>query len=130
MTYADDAALRREVYEAYTTRASELGPHAGQWDNGAIMDELLALRHEQAQLLGFANYAERSLATKMARSPEEVMGFLAGLAQRVVSQARQESKRYATLPGPWGATVLSSPGTWPTMPKSCASIAMPSPRRN
>jgi oligopeptidase A len=90
MTYADDAALRREVYEAYTTRASELGPHAGQWDNGAIMDELLALRHEQAQLLGFANYAERSLATKMARSPEEVMGFLAGLAQRVVSQARQE----------------------------------------
>ena len=90
MTYADDAALRREVYEAYTTRASELGPHAGQWDNGAIMDELLALRHEQAQLLGFANYAERSLATKMARSPEEVMGFLAGLAQRVVSQARRE----------------------------------------
>jgi oligopeptidase A len=90
MTYADDPVLRREVYEAYTTRASELGPHAGQWDNGAIMDELLALRHEQAQLLGFANYAERSLATKMARSPEEVMGFLAGLAQRVVSQARQE----------------------------------------
>ncbi|MGB4335314.1 MAG: M3 family metallopeptidase [Chromatiaceae bacterium] len=90
MTYADDAALRREVYEAYTTRASELGPHAGQWDNGAIMDELLALRHEQAQLLGFANYAERSLATKMARSPEEVMGFLAGLAERVVTRARQE----------------------------------------
>ncbi|MBP6243124.1 MAG: M3 family metallopeptidase [Chromatiaceae bacterium] len=90
MTYADDPVLRREVYEAYTTRASELGPHAGQWDNGAIMAEILALRHEQAQLLGFANYAERSLATKMARSPEEVMGFLAGLAQRVVTHARQE----------------------------------------
>ncbi|MBK8637242.1 MAG: M3 family metallopeptidase [Chromatiaceae bacterium] len=104
MTYADDAALRREVYEAYTTRASELGPHAGQWDNGAIMDELLALRHEQAQLLGFANYAERSLATKMARSPEEVMGFLAGLAQRVVTQARQEIEEVRdfarTLGGP------------------------------
>ena len=90
VTYADDAALRREVYEAYTTRASELGPHGGQWDNGAIMEEILALRHEQAQLLGYANYAERSLATKMARSPEEVMGFLAGLAQRVVTHARQE----------------------------------------
>ena len=90
MTYADDAALRREVHEAYTTRASEVGPHAGQWDNGAIMEEILALRHEQAQLLGYANYAERSLATKMARSPEEVMGFLAGLAQRVVTPARQE----------------------------------------
>ncbi len=90
MTYADDPTLRRELYEAYTTRASELGPHAGQWDNGAIMDEILALRHEQAQLLGFANYAERSLATKMARSPEEVMGFLTGLAQRVVTPARRE----------------------------------------
>ncbi|MFZ1538999.1 MAG: M3 family metallopeptidase [Chromatiaceae bacterium] len=90
MTYADDPTLRREVYEAYTTRASELGPHAGQWDNGAIMDEILALRHEQAQLLGFANYAERSLATKMARSPEEVMGFLTGLAERVVTPARRE----------------------------------------
>ncbi len=71
MTYADDRDLRREVYEAYATRASELGPHAGQWDNGAIMEEILALRHEQAQLLGFANYAERSLATKMARSTGE-----------------------------------------------------------
>ncbi len=90
MTYADDPTLRREVYEAYTTRASELGPHAGQWDNGAIMDEILALRHEQAQLLGFANYAERSLATKMARSPQEVMGFLTGLAERVVTPARRE----------------------------------------
>ncbi|MFZ1575227.1 MAG: M3 family metallopeptidase [Chromatiaceae bacterium] len=110
MTYADDPVLRREVYEAYTTRASELGPHAGQWDNGAIMAEILALRHEQAQLLGFANYAERSLATKMARSPEEVMGFLAGLAQRVVTHARQELEevrdfartlRGAGTLGPW-----------------------------
>lgn len=90
MTYADDPALRREIYEAYTTRASELGPHAGQWDNGVIMDEILALRHEQAQLLGFTNFAERSLATKMARSPEEVMGFLTGLAHRVVTPAREE----------------------------------------
>lgn len=90
MTYADDPALRREIYEAYATRASELGPHAGLWDNGAIMDEILALRHEQAQLLGFTNFAERSLATKMARSPEEVMGFLTGLAHRVVTPAREE----------------------------------------
>jgi len=90
MTYADDRDLRREVYEAYATRASELGPHAGQWDNGAIMEEILALRHEQAQLLGFANYAERSLATKMARSTGEVMRFLGDLAQHSVAKARRD----------------------------------------
>jgi oligopeptidase A len=90
MTYADDRDLRREVYEAYATRASELGPHAGQWDNGAIMEEILALRHEQAQLLGFANYADRSLATKMARSTGEVMRFLGDLAQHSVAKARRD----------------------------------------
>lgn len=90
MTYADDRALRQELYEAYVTRASELGPHAGEWDNGPLMEEILALRHEQARLLGFANYAERSLATKMARTPDEVVGFLNDLADRVVAKAREE----------------------------------------
>ncbi len=68
MTYADDPELRHEIYEAYQTRASDQGPHAGQFDNSGNMERILALRHEQAQLLGFANYAERSLARKMARS--------------------------------------------------------------
>ena len=90
MTYADDRALRRELYEAYVTRASELGPHGGQWDNGPLMEEILALRHEQAQLMGFANYAERSLATKMAGTTDEVMGFLNDLADRVAAKAREE----------------------------------------
>ncbi len=90
MTHADDATLRREIYEAYVTRASDQGPHAGRWDNGAIMEEILALRHELAQLLGFANYAERSLATKMAPSPERVMRFLRDLADRSLGQAREE----------------------------------------
>ncbi|MCU0970716.1 MAG: M3 family metallopeptidase, partial [Gammaproteobacteria bacterium] len=53
MTYADDRALRREVYEAYQTRASDRGPHAGTYDNTAVMERILALRHEQARLLGF-----------------------------------------------------------------------------
>jgi len=98
MTYADDAGLRREVYEAYVTRASDQGPHAGKWDNGPIMEEILALRHELAQLLGFANYAERSLATKMAPSPEKVMAFLRDLADRSLGQAQEELeelKRFA-----------------------------------
>ncbi|EGV32451.1 Oligopeptidase A [Thiorhodococcus drewsii AZ1] len=90
MTYADDRDLRFEFYQAYGTRASDQGPHAGKWDNGDLMEDILALRHELAQLLDFPNYAERSLATKMARSPEEVLQFLNDLAERSVEQARQE----------------------------------------
>ena len=90
LTYADHRDLRFEVYQAYSTRASDQGPHAGQWDNSTAMDRILALRHELAQLLGFANYAERSLATKMAPSPDAVLAFLNDLADRSLAQARQE----------------------------------------
>ncbi|WAN09887.1 oligopeptidase A [Stutzerimonas balearica] len=82
MTYADDRALRQEVYTAYSTRASDQGPNAGQFDNGPVMQEILDLRQELARLLGYASYAELSLATKMAESPEQVLGFLRDLAVR------------------------------------------------
>ena len=90
VTYADDRELRREFYEAYSTRASDQGPDAGRFDNSEVMEAILALRHELAQLLGYRNYAERSLATKMARSPEEVTGFLRDLARRARPQAEKE----------------------------------------
>ncbi|MFK8041777.1 oligopeptidase A [Congregibacter sp.] len=90
MTYAEDAALREEMYRAFATRASDEGPNAGQFDNSQNMDDILALRHEAAQLLGFNNYAERSIATKMARSTDEVMSFLNDLAQRSKAQADTE----------------------------------------
>ncbi|RMG34438.1 MAG: oligopeptidase A [Gammaproteobacteria bacterium] len=90
MTYADDRELRYEFYRAYNTRASDQGPHDPKHDNSALMEEILALRHELAQLLGFANYAERSLATKMARTPDEVMGFLHDLGRRSRPQAERE----------------------------------------
>ncbi len=90
VTYADNRELRREMYEAYATRASDQGPQAGRFDNSEVMERILDLRHEIAQLLGFDNYAERSLATKMARSTEEVMAFLRDLAQRARPQARRE----------------------------------------
>ncbi|RDH87154.1 MAG: oligopeptidase A [endosymbiont of Seepiophila jonesi] len=92
MTYADNRELRREVYEAFATRASDQGPHAGRWDNSEEMEQILALRHEQAQLLGFDNFAERSLARKMARSTDEVIQFLTDLAQRAHAQAVDELK--------------------------------------
>ncbi|MBK8162079.1 MAG: oligopeptidase A [Gammaproteobacteria bacterium] len=90
MTYADERALRREMYEAFVTRASDEGPHAGRWDNGPVMERILALRHEEARLLGFANFAERSLATKMARDTNQVVEFLGGLARRSLPGARRE----------------------------------------
>lgn len=90
MTYADDRMLRREVYEAYCTRASDQGPHAGQWDNSLIMEQILALRHEKARLLGFNNYAELSLATKMAENTTDVIDFLVDLATRSWRQARND----------------------------------------
>ncbi|MEJ2575239.1 MAG: oligopeptidase A [Gammaproteobacteria bacterium] len=90
MTYADDRALRREMYEAYNTRASDQGPHAGRFDNTEVMEEILALRHEKALLLGYANYAELSLVPKMARTPAEVLGFLHDLARRSKPQGEHE----------------------------------------
>ncbi|WP_416306489.1 oligopeptidase A [Neptunicella sp. SCSIO 80796] len=90
MMYADDRALREEFYRAYCTRASDQGPNAGKWDNGPVIDETLKLRHELAQLLGFDSYAHRSLSTKMAESPEQVLGFLNDLATRSKPQAEQD----------------------------------------
>ncbi|AWL13248.1 Oligopeptidase A [Saliniradius amylolyticus] len=90
MLYADNAKLREEMYVAFTTKASDKGPNAGKWDNSAIMDEILNLRQEQAELLGFNNYAALSLATKMAESTEQVMGFLDDLAKRSKPQAEQD----------------------------------------
>ena len=90
LSYADDRGLRERVYWAYQTRASDQGPNAGKFDNSARIEKILALRHEAAQLLGFANAAEESLATKMAASPTEVMEFLHDLATRAKPVAQQE----------------------------------------
>jgi oligopeptidase A len=90
MTYADDRELRREIHTAFVTRASDEGPHDRKFDNTPIMEQILALRHETAQLLGFKNYAEKSLATKMAQSTDQVLAFLNDLAERSLPLAKQE----------------------------------------
>ncbi|TBU75584.1 oligopeptidase A [Phytopseudomonas daroniae] len=102
MTYADNRALREELYAAYCTRASDQGPNAGQNDNGPVMAEILDLRQELARLLGFANYSELSLASKMAESTEQVLSFLRDLAVRSKPFAEQdlaELKAYAAERG-------------------------------
>ncbi|PLK58495.1 oligopeptidase A [Candidatus Palibaumannia cicadellinicola] len=90
LTYCDNSTLREELYRAYNTRASDQGPNAGKWDNGPLMSEILALRHELAQILGFNSYAEKSLVTKMAREPQQVLDFLNDLAKRARRQGEQE----------------------------------------
>ncbi|NOI91087.1 oligopeptidase A [Vibrio splendidus] len=90
MTYCDNQALRKELYEAYVTRASDRGPNAGKWDNTEIITEQLKLRHEIARMLGFSTYSEKSLSTKMAETPDQVLGFLNDLAVKAKPQGERE----------------------------------------
>ena len=96
MTYADNRELRAEVYRAYTTRASELGANA-EWDNTQVMCDILRLRQEEASLLGYANFAELSLATKMAESPQQVLDFLEDLARKSKTFAATEFAEIQTF---------------------------------
>ncbi len=81
LQYADNRALREKIYRANATKASELGAKP-EWDNSGNIDQILQLRKEEAQLLGYANFAEVSLVAKMAKSPSEVIAFLEDLGQR------------------------------------------------
>ncbi|WP_221075718.1 oligopeptidase A [Agarivorans aestuarii] len=90
MTYADKRELREEMYRAFSTRASEQASTDEKFDNTVIIDEELELRSELAKLLGFDSYADKSLATKMAESPSQVLGFLNDLAERSKPQAELE----------------------------------------
>ncbi|WP_299598045.1 M3 family metallopeptidase [uncultured Microbulbifer sp.] len=90
MTHAESRELRHKMHYAFITRASSVGPNAGEFDNANVMAEILSLRAEQAHLLGMKHYAERSLASKMAGSPEEVETFLWDLAKRAKPAAVKE----------------------------------------
>jgi len=90
LNHADDRRLRAELYQAHVTRASDRGPTAGRWDNTLVMRDILRLRHEAAQLTGFGNYAEYSLASKMVKSPAQVLEFLHDLVRRCRPRAQQE----------------------------------------
>jgi oligopeptidase A len=89
MQSAQDRRLRESMYRAYVTRASELGPDPAL-DNGPIIDETLALRAEEAGLLGYASFAEVSLVPKMAESPAQVIGFLRDLGTRARASAHRD----------------------------------------
>lgn len=109
MTHAENRELRREVYEAFSTRASDQGPHAGKWDNSEVMTEILTLRQELAALLGFAHYGEYSLATKMAETPDQVVGFLTDLAEKSRAVAQRDYDELAAYAQAQG---LADPQAW------------------
>jgi oligopeptidase A len=90
MASAESEQLRHDIYEAWVTRGSELGPSAGRFDNNPLIAEILPLRHELAQLVGFKNFADYALATRMAKSSKQVLAFLDDLARRCLPAARQE----------------------------------------
>ena len=91
MQFADSSALREVLYRAYTTRASDQAPaEFSQYDNSAVIREILALRLEESQLLGFNNFGEVSVVAKMAKSPDEVVTFLRDLAQRARPYAEKD----------------------------------------
>jgi oligopeptidase A len=90
MASAENEQLRRDIYEAWITRASDAGPNAGRFDNYGIIAEILPLRDELARLLGFANFADYALATRMAKSSKQVLAFLDDLARRCRPAAREE----------------------------------------
>ena len=90
ITYADNRELREKIYQAYTTRASDRGITDKKWDNATNMGKIVAKRQEKSKLLGFANYAEYSLETKMAESVDQVIEFLYDLASRSKPAAIKE----------------------------------------
>lgn len=106
MQYAHSSTVREKMYRAYATRASDLSEHA-QFDNSALLIEILQLRQEEARLLGYDNHAQVSLASKMAESPEHVVGFLRDLADRAkpyavndLAEMRQFAAEHLHLPNP------------------------------
>jgi len=105
MTYLDNRELREEVYRAYASRASEVGITSVDFDNKAIMDEILALRQEMADILGFENYAQLSIESKMVESVDQILEFLTNLVQKSKSQAQAEFDELSQFAGivlqPW-----------------------------
>ncbi|WP_018984702.1 oligopeptidase A [Salinimonas chungwhensis] len=108
MLYAQNSALREEMYRAFATRASAEGPNGGKWDNTEIINEILALRTEASKMLGFDNYAERSLATKMANSTEQVVGFIRDLADKSLPQAREDLAEVEAFASEQGVDTLNA----------------------
>jgi oligopeptidase A len=106
--FADDRELRRQIYEAYVTRASEQGPHAGRWDNGPVIDRILELRRESAGILGFDDYIDYALQTRMAKRADTVTQFIDELAAAARPAAERELMELQAFASQQGVTELEA----------------------
>jgi oligopeptidase A len=105
MTYLDNRQLRQEIYQAYVSRAAEIGITSKDFDNKPLMDEILTLRQEMANILGFEHYAQLSIESKMVENVEQILDFLADLVEKSKPQAQaelQELREFADVElKPW-----------------------------
>jgi len=106
--FAENRALRQQIYKAYVTRASELGPDAGRWDNSEIIDNILTLRREKAALLGFDDYVDLALQTRMADNSASVTEFLSQLAVAARPSAEREILELSAFATQEGITELKA----------------------
>ena len=111
VTHADDRELRQQLYRAWVTRASDQADYSPDNDNSAVMERILALRHEAAQIVGYADFADYSLATKMAKSADEVRSFLLDLVAHSRAAAKRELAELEAFAGfglePWDIAYYS-----------------------
>ena len=111
VTHADNRELRQQIYRAWVTRASDQADYSPDQDNSTVMERILALRHEAAQLVGYADFADYSLATKMAKSADEVRAFLVGLVAHSRAAAQRELAELEAFAGlalePWDIAYYS-----------------------
>ena len=127
MTYLDNAAIRRQVYEAFAVRATE-----AERDNRPLIARILELRREKAQLLGFANFADLVLEDRMAHTGARAMAFLEDLKAKTEAPLPRGEPGAAGIPplaGRPGRARAGSPGTWPTTPRSSAPRSTISTRK-
>ncbi len=105
VTHADNRELRQQIYRAWVTRASDQADYSPDQDNSTVMERILALRHEAAQIVGYADFADYSLATKMAKSADEVRAFLVDLVAHSRAAAQRELAELEAFAGlalePW-----------------------------
>ncbi|WP_411960288.1 M3 family metallopeptidase [Pseudomonas mandelii] len=107
MAYAEDRSLREEYFVAYSTRASDQGPHDRQFDNGPVLELLLSMRHQKARLLGYENFAQLSLVTEMAESTEQVTGFLRRQIVQATPELEKDAQELKTIALERGMTELA-----------------------
>ncbi|MBC3366460.1 M3 family metallopeptidase [Pseudomonas sp. SWRI154] len=104
--YADNSALRKQMYVAYSTRASDQGPNAGVFDNGEVLRQLVSDRHQLAVLLGYANFAEMAIEPEQAQSPEQVVSFLEGVLEQQQATFLQDAGQLEKFAAQQGSSKL------------------------